>query len=167
MRHTTRLILALGAAASGLACSSAFDITGEPGTPVPVTRLRAEPYSFASYSGLRQATQVVVRDDVTWQAVWAAIAGSANPTPQRPSVDFQREMIVVAALGERGSGGFDILVESARTTSRGLVVTVHVSAPGATCLTTQALTQPVDVARLPLSAGAVVFTDVSTVTNCR
>jgi hypothetical protein len=150
-----------------LACSASLDAPEEPGTPVPVNRLRAEPYSFADNSGMRESERLVVRDETTWRTVWAAIWRNSTTVPEVPSIDFAREMLVVAALGQRGTGGFGILVESARMTNDGLAVRIRTFAPGARCVTTQALTQPVDVARLPRSDGAVRFRDVAVVVDCK
>ena len=89
-----------------------------------------------------------------------------SPTPELPAVDFDHEMLVVAALGARPSGGFGILIESATTTSDGLEVRVRTIAPGRRCAVTAAITQPVDVARLPLITGAVGFVDDPVVHEC-
>jgi hypothetical protein len=134
---------------------------------VPVNRLRAEPYSFTYSSGLRQPERLIVRDLTTWRAVWAAIWRNITPVPEPPVVDFAREMIVVAALGERQSGGFGIFIESARVTSNGLAVGIRTVAPGPRCNTFGASTQPVDIARLSRIDGVVRFTDVAVVADCQ
>jgi predicted small secreted protein len=137
------------------------------GAPVAVTRLRAEPYSFTFSSGLRTPQRTVVRDEAAWRAAWAAMWQGYSPQPALPPVDFAREVVVVAALGERMTGGYQIFVDSATTTAGGgVVVHVRTEAPGPRCGTTQALTQPVDLARLPRPAGEVTFQDRAVVTDC-
>jgi hypothetical protein len=152
---------------TAIACSTTIDGPEGPGTPVPVTRLRPEPFSFTYNSGLRTAERLVIRDEATWQATWAAISGNITPAPPRPAIDFEREMLVVAALGERSTGGYSIIIESASATGEALTVRIHSTAPGSTCVTTQAFTQPVDVARLPRMAGPVSFVDDASVADCR
>jgi hypothetical protein len=76
-------------------------------------------------------------------------------------------MIVVAALGERPTGGFDIVVESATASGDALTVRIRTIAPGPSCITTDVLTQPVDVARLPRTADVVRFVDDASVVDCR
>jgi hypothetical protein len=171
-RRKLLAVTLLGCAA--IACAGPPDAATSPGTPrvapngtaVPVTRLRREPYSFTYYSGLREPARLVIRDEATWRSTWSAIWQGLSPTPELPAVDFSREMLVVAALGSRPSGGFGILIESATSTSDGLVVQVRTIAPGGRCMTTQAFSQPVDVARLPLTDGPVSFANEAVTTSC-
>jgi hypothetical protein len=153
-------------AAAGLGCSGALDGTASPGIKLQVTRLRSEPYPFAVVSGLRQSTRIIVRDDATWQSLWSTIWIGASPVPAAPAIDFSREMLVVAALGSRSTGGFGILVDSAARASDGITVWIRTIAPGPSCGTTQAFTQPVDLARLPRIDAVVRFTDTPVVTDC-
>lgn len=136
-----------------------------PGTPVPVARLRSEPFSYTFSSGLTDPQRLVIRDQVAWAAVWAAMwpDGSAQPLPQ---VDFAREVLVVVALGQRPTGGYGILVDSATATPSGLSVRIRTISPGPRCAVTQSLTQPVDIARLPRSEAAVRFQDQGEVNAC-
>jgi hypothetical protein len=83
-----------------------------------------------------------------------------------PAIDFGREMIIVAALGTRPSGGFGIYLDSAATMNDTLVVYVRTVRPGATCGTTAALTAPVDLARAPLLALPARFVERATVHEC-
>ena len=148
------------------ACAGS-DISQPPGPNVPMVRLRAEPYAFTFYSGLDRPERLVVRDPDTWQTVWSQIHSRQSPLPPLPAVDFSREMIVVAARGARGSGGYNILLAGAsEAAANGTLVTVISRSPGRTCVVTGALTQPVDIARLPLRSGPVTFVEQTHVTSC-
>jgi hypothetical protein len=162
-RRPARLIAILALTVSGCAQSHGPDPAA---TVVPVTRLRAEPYSFTFYSGLVEPQRLIVRDAATWQQVWSAIWRNQSPAPPQPNIDFGREMVAVAALGERPTGGFAILIDSAETTAGGVTVSVRTIVPGPGCGVTQALTQPVDIARLPRTDGAVTFKDKAEEQSC-
>ena len=151
-------------AALAAACSASV-VPGEPGRAVPLVRLRAEPYSLTYSSGLTQPERIVIRDEAAWREVWAAIWRRHSPQPL-PEVDFSQEMLVVVALGERPTGGFGILADSAFADDKELVIRVRTITPGPRCGTTQALTQPVDVARVPRTALAVRFRDQPEVHEC-
>src|SRR4051812_11633898 len=97
---------------TSVACG-APSITEAPGPTVPIVRLRAEPYAFTFVSGLDKPAQLVVRDAVTWQAMWSEINLHYSPLPPLPVVDFSREMIVVVALGSHATGGYNILLTGA------------------------------------------------------
>ena len=89
-----------------------------------------------------------------------------TPEPALPDVDFAREMVVVAALGERRSGGYAIVLDSATGRGGTLVVHLRTRSPDARCAVTGALTQPVDAARLPRHDGPVEFRERAEVVRC-
>ena len=136
------------------------------GEPLEMVRLRAEPYTFTYNSGLTESARIVVRDADHWREVWRAIWRDHSPGPPLPPVDFERELIVVAALGQRPTGGFSILLESAARAGSGAVVSVRTTAPGPRCGTTAALTEPVDIARLPRVEGEIRFEEKTESHNC-
>ena len=157
------VIASIGAAS--LACSSAMEPVPT-GTAIPVTRLSPHSGSFLYYSELQQPERLVVRDQAAWIAAWSSLWPNGMPIPALPAVDFSKDMIVIAALGGRSTGGYSIFVDSARAATPGLVVFVGTSSPGGHCITTQAFTQPVDIASLPRTEAAVAFVDVPQVEDC-
>ena len=134
---------------------------------LPMTRLRADPASFTYSSGLADSRRTVVRDATAWQEIWTAIWRNHSPEPALPAVDFSREMIVVAALGTRPTGGYSIFLDSASEGAAGVAIQVRSVSPGSGCAVTLALTQPVDVARLPRRTGAVTFVEKHETVVCR
>ena len=150
-----------------VACSSSEISTSPPGTAIPIVRLRSDPYSFAFYSGITAPARLVVRDAVTWQAAWAQINRGVSPVSPAPSIDFSREMVIVAALGTRGSSGYDVLIDGAtEADAGGAAIAIRSTSPGVGCASLTVLTQPVDIARMPIRNGAVTFVERSSVTNC-
>jgi hypothetical protein len=69
----------------------------------------------------------------------------------RPAVDFNRDVVIVAAAGQRPTGGHEIAVTRVTQTQGGLTVEVVERAPGPNCMTTASLTQPVDIVIVPVS----------------
>jgi hypothetical protein len=149
------------------ACASSGLTTLTSPTSVPVIRLRAEPYSFEFASGLDTAARLVVRDAGAWKSLWAQIYEQRTPVPPVPTVDFSREMLVVAALGERSSGGYGILIDGASIEGANLTIAVRSISPGGACGVTLAATQPVDIARLPRRDGVVRFVERAEVMECK
>jgi len=133
---------------------------------IPVVRLRAEPYSFEYNSGLSSAARLVVRDAGVWQSLWTQIYQQRFPVPARPAIDFSREMVVVVALGTRSSGGYSILIDGASGEGANVAIAVRSIAPGQKCGVTAALTQPVDIARMPRRDGKVSFAEHAEVKEC-
>lgn len=176
-----RLALSAVALAASLATSACCSSTSGSCTPsdagvdgskssaatvLPVTRLRAEPYPLTWNSGIAVSARQVVTDANTWGQVWGAIWQNHSPQPAVPQIDFASERLVLAALGTRNSGGYSIVVDSAYQHADHVEVVVHTTSPGTTCVTTAAITQPVDVARIPASSLPVRYRERATVVVC-
>lgn len=141
------------------------------GTAVPITQVgskRSGPRtSFASYSAIGEPLQVLVRDVEAWRKMWEQIHRTVSPLPPLPDIDFSREMVVVVALGARPTGGYGIIVDRAYERDDRLEIVVRKQTPGKTCFNTQAVTQPVDIVRLPKTERSVVFRETEVVHDCK
>jgi hypothetical protein len=129
-------------------------------------RRETAPAAFAINSGYGDSARVVVRNQSQWREVWARIAGNASPAPEPPEIDFSTEMVLVAAMGTRPSGGWSIRIDRVARRANTVWVAVTLQQPGAGCLSTAALTAPVDVVVIQRMDGKVVWTERSEVRNC-
>jgi hypothetical protein len=134
--------------------------------PVSVSRLRESATAFSSYAGIRDPMRAVIRDSVAWRELWTRINRPFVPPPALPPIDFAREMIVVAALGARPNAGYDVVIEGAELDSAGMQISVRVATPASGCPTAAVMTQPVDLARVPVSDQPVRFRDRDVVVAC-
>ena len=162
-------VVSLGSLAFAVltACFSADTSAGPSGASIPITRLRAEPYSFSFVSGFDKPARLVVRDPASWQAAWLQTYRGSSPVPPPPAVDFSREMIVVVALGSHSSGGYGILIDGASEADAGAInVSVRSISPGPKCAVTAAFTEPVDIARVPRRNGRVHFVEQNEMSTC-
>ncbi len=121
---------------------------------------------FSQQSGIDEPENFVLRDPEGWATAWQRIQIRSRPAPAMPVVDFEREMIVVAALGRQRSGGYTIRVDRAYREGPKTVIIVQAESPGEGCIVTNALTSPVDIARLPLSAEPVEIRVESSPREC-
>ncbi len=133
---------------------------------IPVMRLRDGPSAFTTYSGLSDSALLVVRDSTAWQELWRRVNRPFIPTPPAPNVDFQQEMIVVAALGRRPTAGHDVVIEGAEQDSAGIEIVVRRSEPAPGCPVAAAVTQPVDLARMRADRRAIRFRERQVVVPC-
>jgi hypothetical protein len=137
------------------------------GIDVPIVRLRSEPNSFSYFTGIRESTRLIVRDRDTWRATWNKLYDRQSPVPAIPDIDFSKEMVVVAALGERGSGGYSIVFENASENEAGGVnVVVRSTSPGRGCAAPTVMTQPTDLARIPNRYPSIRFIEREEVRTC-
>lgn len=117
-------------------------------------------------SGFDTRQRFVVRDSVAWATTWTTLLGSHSPKPPLPSVDFSREMLVVASMGIRSSGGYTVGIDSAFVARDTVFFRVRETSPGPRCGTTAALTSPVGLARVERSELPVGFETASIVSEC-
>jgi hypothetical protein len=151
------------------ACHSAF-ASGQPALtaePVKVTRFDDRVAGFSETSGFGEAVRLVVRDTSAWRRTWARLNAPFFPQPPLPQVDFSREMVLVAALGNRATGGFEIRIDSAVRRRDTIEVSIHWTSPGEGCLLAAVYTQPVDVAKIPAGPLPVLFREQNVRTSCR
>jgi hypothetical protein len=155
-----------------VACQGADVPASDPGLTNPpavasltLTRLRTDSSAFALYSGVNVPENLVIRDAAAWSALWQNIHATTEPVPPLPDIDFSLEMIVASALGARNSG-YNVLLTRATEGSGGVQIEVLETSPGATCATTQALTQPIDLGRVARRDGPVRFLATQHVERC-
>jgi hypothetical protein len=113
--------------------------TAEPGTNVEIRRI-----GRWVGSGIRGARRLVIRDPATWAHFWSELGAGV-----RPDVDFRNDLVIAVAAGERSGGGHDIEVRQVGRAGSQLRIEVLETYPSTGCMTTAALTQPVDVVMVP------------------
>jgi hypothetical protein len=141
---------------------------------VPVTPLGPKPCptckqsrgSFTTTSGISDSLRVVIRDAASWRKIWERIHSPFSPTPPLPEIDFSLQLVLVVALGERPTGGYGIIVDRAYQRDDRVEVIVRKQTPGKACGTTQAITQPVDIVRIPRTKRVLVFRETEVVHQC-
>lgn len=163
-------LFAAAMAALLAACSELPSVTPEldreplDGEPVEVIRL-AETLP-AHYSGMTQRERVVVRTPAEWEIVWRRMWAGHSPLPPVPAVDFERHVLLVAAMGSRPTGGYHIRIAEAAALADEVAVRVVETSPSRGCITTQAFTAPVDVVKLPRTSRQIQFRTAEVVHEC-
>jgi hypothetical protein len=122
---------------------------------------------YRTNSGIADRREVVVRDAAMWASLWPEIVGSQRPMPPLPPVDFAREMLLVASMGTRSSGGYTIAIDGLTLAGDTLLVAVSEQSPGRNCGVTEAITEPVALARVERSELPVRFRRSQEVTDCQ
>lgn len=132
--------------------------------PVTVTAIRS---MNAADGVFDKETQQVIRDAAAWDALWSRLTSNVSPAPERPAVDFTKDMVVVAAMGSRGHGGYKVMITGAAEQGGAVTVEVTETSPGPGCMTPMIMTSPVAIASLPRSAGDVKFNVIKKTADCQ
>lgn len=121
---------------------------------------------YRSNSALEDSARIVVRTSAEWTTLWNRIVANHAPKPPVPAIDFEKEMLLVAAMGTRPTGGHAIEIEAVDRDGSSITASVRTRSPGKNCMTTQALTAPVAIVRIPRSDLPVRFVEEHIVTSC-
>lgn len=162
-------LLALGGTL--MACSSASG----PEAKVPEGAVSLEvrsfedmgPPTFISAYGYRDRERIVIRTVDAWAEAWNRLTSNMAPKPPVPEVSFESEMVILATMGARPTGGHSIAVEEVAEDEGTVYVMVHETLPSGKCVTTQAVTAPATPVRVPRRDGPVVFLERRTTTDCQ
>jgi len=148
------------------ACSGGAPTPGAEGPQPVITRIDSGAIVLAGGQGLGDPVRAVIRDSSEWSAFWGQAHALVEPAPPLPAVNFADSMLLVAALGTRATGGHVVTIDSVArgATLRAFVTT---STPGPDCMTTMAITWPVQVVRVSKFDGSVDFVEGEQVRPCR
>jgi hypothetical protein len=120
--------------------------------------------------GLQAPARLVLRDRASWQGVWTEAWTEQRPSPDDhpclPEVDFENEMLVLAALGYRSHGGYQIDLEPLPSSAESLALQVTETRPGEACFVTTAPVSPYVALKVPTSEAPAHFVEEVTFLNC-
>lgn len=171
-RHLAIGALCLGAAAcadpTGSPSRSArFEaLLQEPALAVSQARDSAFAEQFRSWSGLGRAGLRTIRDNGAWLALWDSVTAFVAPQPPAPTVDFDTEMVVLAAHGTAPTTGYSIDITHVTAVRDTVFVLAERTRPGNDCFTGQALTAPLDARVVPRSQLPTVLLTEQYVFDC-
>jgi hypothetical protein len=119
-----------------------------------------------SFSGIHTQRRQAIQDAATWAAVWPQIFGDM-PAPELPAVDFSKETVLLAAMGDAANSGYSIQIDGAFADGDTTTAGVTSVSPDPMCMMTmmQVMTQPVDVVVVP-KASAVTFAERGSMSMC-
>jgi len=114
-------------------------------------------------TGIGESRRLVIRDANAWAQFWSELG-----VGDRPSVDFNHDVVVAVAAGQRPTGGYEIAIDRVTQSDGQLTVEVVERVPGPNCMTTGSLTQPVDVVVVPAAeAKSLSFLERKEIRGCR
>jgi hypothetical protein len=105
------------------------------------------------FSGIREAKQDVIKDRAAWEKLWAEHNVNTLSAAPLPEVDFSKELVVVAALGTKRTGGYSVEIVRAERKARKIKISVAQRSPPPGALTIQALTAPFHFVAIPRPRG--------------
>ena len=110
-----------------LGCSGDSDPTSPDG-PVPFKEVAKE-----QFSGISQRRAEVIALQSRWVQVWDEITATRTPKPPLPNVDFEKELLILAAYGETGDGCREVQIEKVDRRNGALDISILDKQRAASC----------------------------------
>jgi hypothetical protein len=131
-----------------------------PDGPVPFTVLD----DGANAAAVSEGKNFVIQNEEELALLWSMIYGA--DAPPMPAVDFATEEVLAVFAGQKESGGYDISVKDIVQENGTRVVTILHETPGEGCMTTQALTSPFELVRVPVGSQNITHEDETVAVSC-
>lgn len=171
MRFTTLLPRLIAVAALPVAASCAPQAAVAP-MPAQVSPVEVQRFNESVLGNLRSVASVrdpvkrVFRSEAAWNEFWSSSEKPFGRAIEVPYVDFSQHMVLLAAMGSQGSGGFSIRIEGVADSGSELVAYVVRTSPAPSCYTAAVVTYPVDLVRVPRSEKPVRWSFLDTLRHC-
>lgn len=103
-----------------------------------------------AYCGLTEEKNYTITTNDEWQTFWQKLKANQLAAPNAPTVDFSQEMVIASAMGEQSTGGYKIEIDKIMETDK-ISVYLKKTTPNPQSFTSQALTQPYVIVKIPLT----------------
>ena len=117
-------------------------------------------------SGFSQAVTKVIKSQEEFNEVWTVLFANYMKKDETPEVDFENNVLVLVAAGEKNSGGYNIKVSKAVSMANKTHVTIIASGPGKNCVTTEAITYPYQLVQFEKTGQEFVFDTMEKLIDC-
>lgn len=120
------------------------------------------------HSGDIQGTTSVIRDEDTYATFWKQLHADQSTIPERPTIDFESEVVIAVVLEEKPTGGYRVGIDEvvASQSREQIKVRFTETKPGDECGTTLALTTPYILAAAETQASDFTFSKSTETSSC-
>ena len=116
----------------------------------------------AKATGMTERKNYAVYNKEEYARIWK-LTGS---TEKMPAVDFTEGYVIAVFAGTRATGGYAISVEKVTDTEGARSVSLLIEKPGVGCITTQAITSPYQIIRVPYVDASLSHVDTERDVPC-
>ncbi|MGA9852922.1 MAG: hypothetical protein WBR15_08340 [Gammaproteobacteria bacterium] len=92
-----------------------------------------EVLSSGNYSNMKDQQYKDIHNQADFDALWQQAFANQSGAPSKPSVDFSKDMILAAFLGDQKHGGYIIRFTDYDASGATVNVTIEVTVPGTNC----------------------------------
>lgn len=116
--------------------------------------------------GFTTKTNQVITDEDELKKAWKIAFKNYMKVGDAPEVDFNKNVVLLVAMGEKNSGGYSIKVEKVVSSNLSTIVSVVETVPGKNCNVTSALTYPYQFVQIEKPKTEITFTNIEDAIDC-
>ncbi|HET7922089.1 MAG TPA: protease complex subunit PrcB family protein [Gammaproteobacteria bacterium] len=109
-----------------------------------------------SHSGVKEQEYHDLHNAKDFQTWWNKAYSSYSEVPALPQVDFSKNMVIAAFMGEKSHGGYTIRIHDIELTPDAYNVDIRITIPGNKCRASQAIIQPFEFVVVPNNNGQFI-----------
>lgn len=117
----------------------------------------AQVLTYGNHSKLKNQTYTDIHNQADFDALWKKAFEGMSGAPDKPVVDFSKQMVLAAFIGDQSSSGYTIRFTKIDSTGPTINVTILVSQPGQNCPVRQRVTDAYKIVAIPASTKPVNF----------
>lgn len=144
-----------------------FIISGCSNSGSDNTKLPLEIVIDGTYSAVEDKREMLITTNDQYQSLMSEVYKNLDQMPRIPVVDFNKNSVVAVFIGERSNGGYMVSIDSINESSKNIHVNIIESTPGPNCITTQALTRPFTLVKIPKTDKKPLFKTKQIVKDCQ
>lgn len=110
-------------------------------------------------SGFSTGMEKFISSEKDWVAIWMERQGNLAAKRLHPEIDFDRDVVIVAALGRKNTGGYSVDITRVIRTKDDIRIYLKKTAPPADAKLPAVVTSPFIFARMKKPDRPVVFLD--------
>ena len=112
-------------------------------------------------------TTIEIYDSKKLNTVWANLFAKYDRKPPIPTIDFEKNMLIAIALGERNSGSYSLQVESIIENKNNIKVIIDENKPGPSCITPSVMIYPFQLIKISLPKKPITYVKVLKIKDCK
>ena len=116
--------------------------------------------------GFKTNTNLVISTQEEFLKIWDQAFAYYMNKETAPSIDFEKNVVLLVALGQKTSGGHTIKVSSVVETKDSTIVNILKTSPGKSCMTAEVITYPYQIVQIEKPIKNIQFSAIEKVIDC-
>jgi len=117
----------------------------------------AEILASGNHSNIKNQTYQDIHNQADFDAMWKKAFTNQSGAPDKPTVDFSKDMVLAVFIGDQPTGGFRIRFSKIDSSGATIEAAVVVTQPGQNCRHPQSSSDAFLIATIPASTKSVNF----------